>query len=50
MGKSVISNQAQGIILLIAVALIWAPLPSFIPGNTIGALAVLILGIYNLMR
>jgi len=50
MAKSIISNQAQGIILLIAVALIWAPLPNWLPWQTLGALAVLVLGIYNLMR
>ena len=38
----------QGIFLLIAAALIWAPLP-WIPGQTIGALIVVILGIYNLL-
>ncbi len=38
----------QGIFLLIAAALIWAPIP-FIPGDAIGTLIILILGIYNLI-
>ncbi len=50
MAKSIISNQQQGIILLIALVLIWAPLPNWLPWGTIGALAVLVLGIYNLFR
>jgi len=50
MGKTILTNQVQGIILLIAVALIWAPLPNWLPWNTLGALAVLVLGIYNLFR
>jgi hypothetical protein len=50
MGKSMLSNQQQGVILLIAVALIWAPLPNWLPWQTLGALAVLLLGIYNLFR
>lgn len=50
MGKAILSNQQQGIILLIAAVLIWAPLPSWLPWDTLGALAVLILGIYNLLK
>ena len=38
------------LILLIASDLIWAPLPNWLPWRTIGALTVLVLGIYNLFR
>ena len=50
MGKAFLNNQQQGIILLIAAAIMWAPLPNWLPWQTIGALAVLLLGIYNLFR
>jgi hypothetical protein len=49
MSKQFLNNQQQGILLLIAAALIWAPIP-LIPGDTIGALIVVILGIFNLFR
>ncbi len=42
--------KTQGIILLIAAVLIWAPLPSILPWNTIAALTLLILGLYNLFK
>lgn len=44
-----IKPKTQGLILLIAAVLIWAPIP-IIPGETIGALAVLALGLYNLFK
>ncbi|MBD3247357.1 hypothetical protein GF378_01930 [Candidatus Pacearchaeota archaeon] len=47
-GQKLLDYQRQGIFLLIAAALIWAPIP-YIPGETIGALIVLILGIYNIV-
>jgi hypothetical protein len=43
-----LDNQRQGIILLIIAALIWAPLPNILPWNTIAALALIGLGLYNL--
>lgn len=46
--ERMLDYQRQGIFLLIAVALIWAPIP-WIPGDTIGALIVLILGIYDVV-
>ena len=42
--------QTQGIIMLVAAVLIWAPLPNLLPWDTLAALALLILGIYNLVR
>ena len=48
MSKSFLDYHQQGILLLIASALIWAPIP-VIPGNTLGALIVVLLGIYNLV-
>jgi hypothetical protein len=48
--KTILSNQQQGIILLIAVALICAPLPSWLPWEKFGTLIVLLMAIYNLFR
>ena len=45
-----LKNQTQGIIMLVAAVLIWAPLPNILPWNTLAALALLVLGIYNLLR
>ena len=47
-----LSNKTQGIILLIVAALIWAPIPGFgiVNWHSLAALAILVLGIYNLLR
>lgn len=45
-----IQPKTQGIILLVAAALIWAPLPNILPWSTLAAIAILILGIYNLLK
>jgi len=47
-----LSNKTQGIILLIAAVLIWAPIPTFnlVNWTSLAALAILVLGLYNLMR
>ena len=45
-----IKNQTQGIILLIVAVIIWAPLPAILPWDTLAALTLLILGIYNLLK
>ncbi len=45
-----LKNQTQGIILLIVAVILWAPLPNILPWDTFAALAILILGIYNLLR
>lgn len=42
-------DQLQGIILLIAALLIFAPIP-LIPGQTIGGLAVIGVGLWNLFK
>ena len=49
MTKQFLTPRQQGILLLIAAVLIWAPIP-WIPGDTIGALIVVILGILNLFK
>jgi hypothetical protein len=42
-------NQIQGIILLVIAVVLWAPLPALLPWDTLAALALLVLGIYNLL-
>lgn len=44
--------QTQGIILLVIAVLIWAPIPGFgiVQWDTIAALALLVLGLYNLFK
>ena len=44
-----LDSQRQGIILLIIAALIWTPLPNILPWKTIAALALVGLGLYNLL-
>lgn len=48
MAKDFLNYHQQGILLLVAAALIWAPIP-WIAGGTLGALIVVLLGIYNLI-
>jgi hypothetical protein len=43
-----LNKKQQGIILLVAAILIWAPLPGILPWETLAAFIALILGIYNL--
>lgn len=48
MSKTFLNYNQQGIFLLVALALIWAPIP-YIPAREIGSLIILLLGIYNLI-
>jgi len=47
MGK-LSKNQIMGVILLVAAILIWAPLPFLSGTSSIGTLAVVIVGLYQL--
>ncbi|MBU2562795.1 MAG: hypothetical protein KKF68_03990 [Nanoarchaeota archaeon] len=47
--KKFTSRQIQGILLLIAAILMFVSIP-FIEGKTIGAIIVVIIGLYNLFK
>ena len=44
-----LDSQKQGIILLVIAVLIWSPLPNILPWKTIAALALIGLGLYNII-
>ncbi len=46
----ILKPQTQGVILLIIAVILWAPLPAILAWKTIAATAILILGIYNLLK
>jgi len=46
----ILKSQSQGIVLLVSAVLIWAPLPDILPWKSIAATAILILGVYNLLK
>jgi len=47
--SKILDSQRQGIILLIIAVFIWAPIPNILPWNTLAAIALVGLGLYNLL-
>lgn len=45
----ILDSQRQGIILLVIAVLIWAPLPNILPWKSLAAIALVGLGLYNLL-